>query len=85
MELTDKNPELLKFLEQLVKTLIESETPIEGLAVAAIRGNSIDSRLYSVASCNADKYAFFKRIGSPLKPSLKTGPTVWITFLAFRL
>ena len=47
MELTDKNPELLKFLEQLVKTLIESETPIEGLAVAAIRGNSIDTYYYN--------------------------------------
>lgn len=47
MELTDKNPELLKFLEQLVKNLIESETPVESLAVAAIRGNSIDTYYYN--------------------------------------
>ena len=47
MELTDKNPELLKFLEQFVKTIVESETPIEGLAVAAIRGNSIDTYYYN--------------------------------------
>lgn len=44
----EKNPELISWLEQLVKDIYENATEVEGLAVAMISKNSIRTAYYNM-------------------------------------
>ena len=44
----EKNPELISWLEQLVKDIYENANEVEGLAVAMISNNSIRTAYYNM-------------------------------------
>ena len=44
----EKNPELISWLEQLVKDIYENANEVEGLAVAMISNNSIRTSYYNM-------------------------------------
>lgn len=44
----EKNPELISWLEQLVKDIYENANEVEGLAVAMISKNSIRTAYYNM-------------------------------------
>ena len=44
----EKNPELISWLEQLVKDIYENANEVEGLAVAIISNNSIRTAYYNM-------------------------------------
>lgn len=44
----EKNPELISWLEQLVKDIYENADSVEGLAVAMIAKNSIRTAYYNM-------------------------------------